>query len=232
MKLSSEELKQLYRVRTARASRLECPSADAFVNAASGEVNVEERTRLVDHLVSCSDCAQEYQLIFESATNLERDRAVDRPVSSARVRTRAGWAGVLWIPRWRVIATLTLLLLIGGSLVVWRAGGPAQRLPESVRGARPVLIDVQPPDHAVLDAAPRQLAWSPVESADSYRVALFDYLSTPLWESDPTTVPSVAVPDSVRQKLDRGRSAYWRISVRKGIENFRSELFQFSIRTD
>jgi len=234
MRLNSEQLKQLYQVRTARASRLECPSADALMKAASREVSLEDRTRMVDHLVACSNCASEYRLIIDCVPRLELDRADERPGPGARIRARAraDWAAVLWIPRWRVIATITILLLIGGSLAVWRASGPDHRLPESVRGVPPVLIDVQPPDRAVLDVAPRQLAWSAVESAESYGVALFDYLSTPLWESDPTTAPSVAVPESVRQRIDRGRPCYWRITVRKGIESYRSELFQFSIRAD
>ena len=234
MRLNSERLKQLYQVRTARASRLECPSADALMKTASREVSLEDRTGMVDHLVACSNCAHEYRLIQEGIHDLERDRAAEGPGLGARIRARAraDWAALLWIPRWRAIATMTILLLIGGSLAVWRTSGPDQKLPESVRGVTPVWIDVQPGDHALLDAAPRQLAWSAVESAESYGVTLFDYLSTPIWESGPTTVPSVAVPESVRQRLDRGRPCYWHITVRKGIESYRSELFQFSIRAD
>ena len=64
MKLTSEELKVLYRGRTERSSHdQQCPSADELMQVATGELSPIERERVVNHLAACSDCAEEYQVI-------------------------------------------------------------------------------------------------------------------------------------------------------------------------
>jgi hypothetical protein len=66
MRLASEELKDLYRRRTARVPQheSECLAEDALLRAASGEMSQPERELVVNHLMTCADCSEEYRLLL------------------------------------------------------------------------------------------------------------------------------------------------------------------------
>lgn len=65
MKLTSEEMRRLYRRQSSRAvaGGADCLSEDIMTRAAIGELNQSERQMIADHLTVCSDCAQEYRLL-------------------------------------------------------------------------------------------------------------------------------------------------------------------------
>jgi hypothetical protein len=63
MKVTSEDLKSLYQKGTTRSAEVDCLSAEMMMRAATGEMNDEERGRVVDHLGTCSDCAWEFRLL-------------------------------------------------------------------------------------------------------------------------------------------------------------------------
>lgn len=64
MRLNEGELKQIYRQGTARSPvRTECLTADEIARIATAEINEGERSRISNHLMACSDCAEEYRLI-------------------------------------------------------------------------------------------------------------------------------------------------------------------------
>lgn len=67
MKLSDRDLRDAWREglpRTRLASE-GCPESDLLVRAAAGELTPNEREPLVDHLLTCADCAEEYRLARE-----------------------------------------------------------------------------------------------------------------------------------------------------------------------
>ncbi len=65
MRLSKQELLELYGQRTARTTRRqeECLRKDTLERIATGELSLAERERVADHLIACMDCAEEYRLI-------------------------------------------------------------------------------------------------------------------------------------------------------------------------
>src|SRR5689334_11239239 len=63
MRLSETELKEVYQKSTARSSRTECLTADEIARISTAEVDEEERQQMSRHLMTCSDCAEEYRLI-------------------------------------------------------------------------------------------------------------------------------------------------------------------------
>ncbi len=234
MKLGDDELRQIYQARTARGTRPDCPTADVFVTAAAGTVDADEKRRLADHLVACSNCAEEYRLVLSSARASAAEQAGPE-LPPRRRSTASDWVGLAAFSRsqrWRVAAAIALIAIATtASLIVWRANRRVDDSSERIRGGASVAIEVVPRDREVLSEPPRELSWSAVESADSYHVVVYDYQSTPVWESAPAAATSVAVPDSVRQQLqERGRVTYWRIIIQHGIESRSSELFQFTIR--
>jgi len=108
MKLTNEEMSRLYRRQTARsrAGRAECLSEEAMTRAAEGGLSQSEREVIADHLMACSDCAEEYRILRElkpwaeraAVSAYERESAIKSvsapPGKEARVVPRQlGWAG-------------------------------------------------------------------------------------------------------------------------------------------
>jgi hypothetical protein len=65
MQLTDDELQELYQQQTARSvrGRTRCLTEEILMQAAAGELNQSERERVADHLMTCSDCAEEYRLV-------------------------------------------------------------------------------------------------------------------------------------------------------------------------
>jgi multidrug efflux pump subunit AcrA (membrane-fusion protein) len=73
MRLSEGELRDGYQAHTSRPSRVrsDCPTADELVAAASAESSQEAREAVADHLIACSDCAQEFRLLQALSASVE-----------------------------------------------------------------------------------------------------------------------------------------------------------------
>src|SRR5262249_49379759 len=82
---------------------------------------------------------------------------------------------------------------------------------------------------AAINDPPQRLAWSAIEGGLTYRVVLYDFQSTPIWESGRLRENSATLPESIRQVLLRNQPYYWRIIFEDKIEQRQSELFQFTI---
>jgi hypothetical protein len=65
MKVTEEALKNLFQRREGclDVAREACPDTDRLARASDGLLEPEERDALVDHLISCPDCAEEYRLL-------------------------------------------------------------------------------------------------------------------------------------------------------------------------
>jgi hypothetical protein len=210
MKLTDDELRALYRERTARerSGAAECPTAEELL--AGGK-------RVADHVATCSACADEYRMLRELRPVIER--AVGAEATAPRPA-----------PSWRALAVAAALVLVAGTaLVVWQMSRPGTSPHPVERSERTEAVETSPPNRARLAAPPDTLSWSAVAAAESYRVRVFDFESTPVWESPPLTSAAVALPSEVRDALPRGKPVYWRVVVTAGVE--RSELgpFQFTV---
>jgi len=245
MKLMTDELKKLYQQRTTRSARrqAECLSEETLLRATMGELSQAERERVADHLMACSDCAEEYRLIRSLKPWAEQVAAPSgEPAPQAKATGKpVGWAAwvqtfcgqLVWVPKWRAVAVVAMIVVaVGVSLTLWRARQPGVEPVPSERGEVSVTMQIEPPNRALLREAPRRLAWSAVEGAESYQVVLYDLESTPIWESPPVTSTVIRVPEAIRQELHRGQSYYWRVITQSGIERRQSEVFQFILTTD
>jgi hypothetical protein len=244
MKLKEEELKGLYQRQTARPApeRTSCPTGETLVRAFAGQLNQAEDEIVTNHLIVCSDCAQEYRLLHSlhplaeqlAGTPSESADAEKAAVAPAAwlARIRARWEQLAWAPQWRAaVLVATVAVAVGGSVALWqweRSGEPTPQY----RGELSLMTNVEPSHQAVLDQAPRQLVWPAVQSAERYQVVLYDAELTVIWESPRVASTSVILPEPERQQLRRGQRYYWRVIVVSGIDHRQSKLFQFSLATD
>jgi hypothetical protein len=212
MKLTDDDLRALYREQTARERRgaAACPSAEELL--AAGE-------RVADHLATCSACADEYRLLGELRPAIARGAGAEPAGPAARSA-----------PAWRALAMAAALALVAGAaLVIWQASRPARTPGTIERSGQTAVLETAPPNRAHLAAPPETLSWSPVASVESYRVRVYDFESTPVWESPPVTGTSVALPAEVRDALPRGKPVYWRVVATAGVARPEFGPFQFTV---
>jgi hypothetical protein len=146
MKLTNEEMSRLYRRQTARsrAGRAECLSEEAMTRAAEGGLSQSEREVIADHLMACSDCAEEYRILRElkpwaeraAVSAYERESAIKSvsapPGKEARVvprqsglAGRAGWASSarrlagIFSAGFQTYAIAAALLVVSLACVAW-----------------------------------------------------------------------------------------------------------------
>jgi hypothetical protein len=212
MKLTDDELRVLYRERTARERRdaAVCPSAEELL--AGGE-------RVAAHLATCSSCADEYGLLRELRPAIERAVGVES-VAPAPPTASA----------WRAFAAAASLVLVAGAaFVVWHMSRPEAPPAPVERSEQTATLETTPPNRARLAAPPDTLSWSEVASAERYRVRVYDFESTPVWESPPLSTTSVALPVEVRDALPRGKPVYWRVVAMSGVERSEFGPFHFTV---
>ncbi|HYE75218.1 MAG TPA: hypothetical protein VEF04_17885 [Blastocatellia bacterium] len=134
MKLNKTELSRLYEQYTAEHPPANCPAAEVLTLAAMGELNSSEREQVANHLGTCHNCGEEYQLILSlkpwAAQAAERIQAVS-PQTSTRQRERiplqvireesSGWMD--WLRSKFAIPSLALAaaaLLLATSFLAYR----------------------------------------------------------------------------------------------------------------
>ena len=137
----------------------------------------------------------------------------------------------MWEPRYRAVAAIAaiVVLVAGSSLIVWQSKIHQEPPASNERAPISLGLNVEPPNKAAINQPPERLAWSAIEGGLTYRVVLYDFQSTPIWESGPLKESSATLPVAVRQLLLRNQPYYWRIIFEDKIEQRQSELFQFTI---
>ncbi len=119
MKLSSDQLKDAYQRKRARRSggSAACPDTDMLARLASHDLTAADRDRVTDHILSCSDCADEYR-VASSLSGWAEEAAVSiaRPTRSTAPRARSASVGVLrFFARPLFLQTAAALLLLASS---------------------------------------------------------------------------------------------------------------------
>lgn len=140
---------------------------------------------------------------------------------------------LIWEPRARRVAAITVMILVAGSsLLIWQSIRHRDPPASTERARVSQRLSVDPPDRATISEPPEKLAWSAMGNAITYRVVLYDFQSTPIWESSRLRATSATLPESVRQRLARTQPYYWRVIAEDAIDQRQSELFQFSLTAE
>lgn len=229
MKFIEEEFRKIYQQELARREKrtAQCLSAETFERILTGKMDQAGREGVADHLIECSACAREYRALSSLKLQLEQSLSPTPAAPPSQSRERFIW------PRWRIVSAIAMIFIaIGTPLTLWLATRPGPVPQPNERGGPSVRLNVYPSDKAMLDDAPQKLEWSAVERAESYKVSLYDFQSTSVWESVSTTDTSITLPETVRASLQSGKPYYWQITIQEGIERRPSDVFQFTISVD
>lgn len=226
MKLTEGELKAIYAEATARTDVDGCPDAEALVAASLGELAPAEREAVAGHLSSCSACADELRLLAEL-------RPVVEGATGAAPSPDRAVAGSFWarLPSaWRASAAAALVVAVAAvALVAVQTSRSPTTTPPIERGDPARSTATAPPNRAELAEPPVELSWTALAGATGYRVTLYDFESTPIWQSPPLRDARAVLPDEVRERLPRGKPIFWRVAVTRGVERQEIGPFQFVI---
>lgn len=132
MRLNEEELKALYQEHTARSlAKSECLTADEIARAAAGEINPEERSKITNHMMACSTCAEEYRVLgpikaWAASFSTEGAHAVAQQSRSGGMRLGtvpeprvSWWQRVIALSSPVSIVAATCLIVLTLALLAW-----------------------------------------------------------------------------------------------------------------
>ncbi len=156
--VSEEQVRQIYAgVMTARAGRRRtaCPSPEAILALARREGTEEARLATLDHVMSCTDCRAELDLLRSIELAGAQTGAAARP-------------GRRWVAPLALAASVLLAVAVGRWVL---PGVPEDEVVRS--GAEDRVMLLAPPPEATT-GAPILFAWHPLAGASRYRVEVMN----------------------------------------------------------
>lgn len=193
--------------------REDCPEPERIWDAQRGALAPEETRTVVEHLASCTVCAEAWRL----ATVLDEEPAAGFGGADAAPDLDAAQddrdEGSFW-RGWLQVAALVAVLAGAGFLV--RQGGP----PDVVRsGSEPEIVALTPQDRP-LSRDPLVLSWSSPEPGLHFNVEVTwvtAQRSTPIARATDLTETKVALPESALETVPSGAILLWDVTaVRDG----------------
>jgi len=201
-----------------------CPAREVFIRAFLDDASLEEKEKLVDHVLSCQKC----KLIFNVMKQLSIELAVVnkdieeiklspsevkqfRAIAKQKIRElKKGEKRKIFglVPVEYIAPIIGLLIIFGGYLYFSNF-----RHKEIYRNAgREELILLEPSKK--ISAPPTVLIWTPLRNNERiyYKIELIDdELNTLLSRTVYNTY--LTIPESTRQKLRKGRVYVWKVEA-------------------
>ena len=204
------QLRRAFAARVLPSASGECPSAEALLSAAQGDVDAAAMGALADHLLQCHGCAEAWRLAQAFVPAPERAPA-PRAASWQRYRA-ASWQ------RYTGVAAAAVLVLAVG--VVWRSG-PGEGPGEGVAGtAEPVYRDaapelvLQPLSATALPRSQFLLRWRAPAGSGAFTVRLFTADLAPVQVSERLAQTQLLVPAAALQSFPDGAQLIWQVEGR------------------
>lgn len=185
------------RLPSAAAHSETCCQASQIWQAADGELSVQERRRIIDHLAQCPLCAESWQLAREM--QLERGSLLggSRP---NWLRHAAGWA------------TAAAILLAAGLYVINPFESPH---PSRMRGKEQSALQFSVSEDEPLRREDCQLRWTLEDAGPGarYDVDVRTLDLEPLDSARNLTVPQYTIPPHRLSALPGGTTLLWQITA-------------------
>ena len=216
----------------------ECPPAADLVRLVAGELGEERREAILEHLESCSLCAQEVRvarslegfsehLAERLDETTEASEAEADPDRGGTVRS-GPWTTRAW---WPAAAAAAMIVLLLGAFQLWRVDTPTQ-VPDGGTGSEQVRApaeEVSPAAGARLAVAPEKLRWPAQVGATGYRVTLYDASAQPLWQSSTGIGTELELPADTLARLAPGGDYFWVVDVAGDVRRTRLGPFEFHL---
>lgn len=208
--MTDERLRALYQ-RSLRIpggeDRPACPPPEHLVALVERQGPETERLATLDHVMACAACRSEFELLRSLETAAARTR---RPAALAPLALAA-----------------SLVLVVGGGVLLWRVWGPGDGAPEVYRGG-PAGITLMYPVGAVAAEESRVFTWRVLPQARGYAFELLAADGTPVFSGE-TADTSLTLPASVHLRPGEPYRWWVRAELESGLEE-RSPTAEFRLR--
>ncbi len=200
-----------------------CPDPEKLVQAARLELPLKERLDVIEHIDTCSSCAQEFQTIIailkkekEFLSRIEKETGKieekRRPWYARAGPVLAAASAVFLL----LAATVFFLFLNRPEPLNLRSGGNAIQVKAPVTSMRQSKL---------------RFVWEPSKGAQYYRISVFGDDLQPLWESRQIYTTEWTSGPELKSRMQSGRTYFWMVTAYLADGNTReSELIQFTLK--
>jgi hypothetical protein len=174
-----------------------CPQPDQLFDAASGDMELSQRERLIDHVSHCPECFEAWRIAMEVGA---------RPIVAESERPFVGGAHIVR-RRFSIAASV-----LAGVLFATYAILP-QKPQETYRSAQ-VSLEPRSLSASTLPRDEFVLRWTPGPQGSSYVVRLSTADLQPLLTREGLSRSQLVVPSSVLAPLADGAQLLWQVDIR------------------
>jgi len=178
-----------------------CPPPGRIWLAVRGELPAGELRGLLDHVATCSACAEDWRIAMVFEEEARTTGAI--PASTSHFHS-----AVARFRPWLVAAALTLMTVGGLQLYHFKNPGPEIN---NYRGDG-ISVESLLPEGASLSRQSFILPWAPVQKAESYNLSVSTSGLVPLFDKKGVTSTSFQVPASYLEHLRPGTEILWTVT--------------------
>jgi hypothetical protein len=230
MKSENDRLKELFLAYAASRDahgHKDCPSSTQMVNAFNPKASQRKKKRIVDHIVRCPDCRDEFGLLLKLQEVIdEADRAGDKGRVTRRSPHRLALTRAGHSPLWKYAYLFLGLVLIASVLNFFFREKDSSQINRT--SATDVLLVYPTSSYRI--PGKLNFRWREFPSSKHYVLELFDETLLPIWMSPPIDDTQAELPSEIRSKIKAGLNYYWMITAYSGAgKTGESKLVRFTV---
>ncbi len=208
MDMSDSELRRIYRSYVSGRTRVSgrgCPRIDDLREAFEDTTTRAAKNKIVDHISSCSNCAQEFEFIKDVR---DKEKEVAAGIW-ALTKNRRPPLPIFSRPLWNFALGMLMIAIVISGIIMFRHDG-AQN--EGRNRSTTIPEALAPSGH--VKALPFLIfRWKPVIRAVSYVVEVYNESLEAVWESPPVSTTSMTLPGPIRETLSGDKKYYWLVQA-------------------
>lgn len=217
MKVNRSDLKELYvdyiREKTPQ-SRKNCPSADVILKCMRFKISKRKKTKIMDHISSCSYCAQEFKFALEvlreeSKLSKEIEQALELKLQKLGEKRKYR---KIFLPKlsWTYATVFAVLILtISVSLVMLLKN---HETAEYLRGISNQFNLIEPIDKTYL-LSELSFKWEKYPDSDHYIIEIFDDELCFVWRSSKIFRNITKPTRELVKLLKQNRKYFWMVTA-------------------
>ncbi|NMC66057.1 MAG: hypothetical protein GYA53_07955 [Acidobacteria bacterium] len=213
MKKEDEKLKNLFfstEQTETNKPRVDCPAPEELARFFDPEVSLDLKENIVDHLIRCPACQQEFELL-RLAENLvtEIDAQLLKPKKSCWQKLRSLFPSAPFLKQAGI--TLAAIMVIFSLFYFLNLNGrKSQQVERNSREANDLMMSEEISQTPLVEIS---LKWQPVQEALFYQVEVFNHNMYLVWQSSPVTDTLIRLPKEISDNLKTNSHFFWQILI-------------------
>lgn len=217
-------------------NRTSCPDPGTLASLIDDKLDAEERSLVINHIVSCPSCAAEIKIIIRSK---KLRKSLIRRYSVRRFFRRLKYPDPGWAKRTgtrifkknpAVIAVVLSAILLVSVFIILNKRNVATTGP--MRGAADISLETHSPKKfGRYSPSSLTFRWDEIERAEYYLIEVFTSDLKRIWKSEKIFKNRYLPPDRMKILLNKRDKYYWIVTatLSSGI-TIESNLSEFFIR--